>query len=73
MIKLAKNYGLTTSVVTNGTKITEDFLIEMQPYLDWIALSVDSLNDDVNLQSGRAIIGKKVLSLQSYEDLVNII
>ena len=37
--------------------------------LDWITLSIDSLNEEINLISGRAITGKKVLSKKYYKDL----
>ncbi|MDX2303261.1 MAG: viperin family antiviral radical SAM protein [Microscillaceae bacterium] len=69
LIQIAKSYGLTTSIVTNGTKLTDAWLSEMQPHLDWIGLSIDSLLDKVNLLSGRAITGKKVLKETDYQAL----
>lgn len=52
-IKFAKSLGMTTSIITNGSMITWEWLIEMKPYLDWIGLSVDSLDSSTNLLIGR--------------------
>lgn len=69
LIRIAKSYGLTTSIVTNGTKLSDAWLAEMRPYLDWIGISIDSLNDETNLLSGRAVIGKRVLNIADYRVL----
>ncbi|MCU0444876.1 MAG: viperin family antiviral radical SAM protein [Microscillaceae bacterium] len=69
LIKIAKSYGLTTSIVTNGTKITDAWLAEMKLYLDWIGISIDSLSDETNLLSGRSIVGKKVLTSAEYQSI----
>lgn len=71
LIKTAKENGLTTMIVTNGTRLTDKFLKENQPYLDWIALSVDSLNAETNKTSGRAIVGKKAIELAHYKEIVD--
>lgn len=67
----AKTCGLTTMIVTNGTKLTDDFLAQNVHSLDWIALSIDSLEENSNLLSGRAISGKKVLTKNIYYELVD--
>lgn len=71
LIKQAKLLGMTTMIVTNGTKLTDDFLKENKPYLDWIAISIDSLKDDSNIKTGRAIVGKKVINENTYKQLVS--
>lgn len=71
LIKEAKINGLTTMLVTNGTKLNKDFLLANQDYLDWIILSIDSLNDETNLKSGRAITGKRTLSEEEYKNLID--
>lgn len=71
LIKEAKMLGLTTMLVTNGTKLDDDFLSVNQEYLDWIILSVDSLIDETNLTSGRAIMGKKMISKESYKKMID--
>lgn len=70
LLRTAKDYGLTTMIVTNGTRLTDQFLEENQPYLDWIALSVDSLKEETNKASGRAIVGKRVIEVNQYKEIV---
>lgn len=68
LIKEAKNRGLTTMIVTNGTNLTEEFLLQNNSILDWITISIDSINDQTNLLVGRAVAGKRALSLSMYKD-----
>jgi len=42
LLQASKEAGLTTMAVTNGTRITPEFLAKAARYTDWIALSVDS-------------------------------
>ena len=70
VIIYAKQIGLTTSIITNGSLISHQFLDDMRPYLDWIGLSVDSINDELNQQIGRVSNKGKVLN---YYDLVEVI
>ena len=71
LIKTAKQLGMTTMIVTNGSELTDNFLKENKKYLDWIALSVDSLDPEKNIKTGRAITGKTPLSKEDYYDLVD--
>ncbi|MCG2431846.1 viperin family antiviral radical SAM protein [Aequorivita xiaoshiensis] len=73
LIKKAKQLGMITMIVTNGSKLTDAFLKENRAYLDWIAVSVDSLDEDINIKLGRAVIGKKPLSKAYYCNLVDSI
>ncbi len=50
---LSKKAGLTTSVITNGSLITENKLREIAPYLDWIGISVDSPEEQTEILLGR--------------------
>lgn len=54
LIMLAKELGLTTSVVTNGSRVTEDWIDSLNGSLDWAALSIDSVDSDTLLRTGRA-------------------
>ena len=54
LIRVAKECGMTTSVVTNGTRITNQWLDEISKHLDWIALSIDSPHPETHAASGRA-------------------
>lgn len=69
VIKYAKRIGLTTSIITNGSLITEDWLIKMEQHLDWIGLSIDSLDHDTNVKIGRVSRNKVI----NYYDLVDMI
>ena len=71
LIATAKDAGLTTMIVTNGSKLSDKFLTVNKSKLDWIALSIDSLNTDTNLATGRAISGKIPLQLDYYKSLVD--
>ncbi len=52
----AKRIGLVTSIVSNGTNMSRDWLEKMRPHLDWLGLSIDASNDQLHLAIGR---GKK--------------
>ncbi len=71
LIKTAKELGMTTMIVTNGSKLTDSFLKENKTYLDWIAVSIDSLEEENNIKIGRAVTGKKTLSKEFYYELIN--
>lgn len=49
----AKELGMTTSIITNGSMIEEEWLEKMQSHLDWIGVSVDSANPATNFLIGR--------------------
>lgn len=53
LIARAKEHGLTTAIVTNGTKITAEWLDSLNRTLDWIALSVDTLDPEKLKRIGR--------------------
>lgn len=52
-IKFAKSLGLNTSIITNGSMMTIEWLKKMKPYLNWIGVSIDSLNWTANQNIGR--------------------
>ena len=53
LIGRAKNSGLTTSVVTNGSLISGEWLNTVAGQLDWAALSIDSVEPGTLLRTGR--------------------
>jgi radical S-adenosyl methionine domain-containing protein 2 len=71
LIVSAKDAGLTTMIVSNGSKLTDSFLELNKSKLDWIAVSIDSLNSETNIETGRAICGKTPLSIDYYKSLVD--
>jgi len=53
LVKVSKDVGLTTSIISNGSLITRERLIELALYLDWLGLSIDSQHERVEKQLGR--------------------
>lgn len=62
LIIAAKEAGLVTCIVSNGTGLTDQFLSDFSPYIDWIGLSIDASNDDLHEEIGRGL--KKDLAIQ---------
>jgi len=54
----AKRLGMTTSIVSNGTRMSRAWLEEMKPYLDWLGLSIDASNDNLHAVMGRGRRGE---------------
>ena len=55
LIKYAKSLGLTTSLVTNGHLVTQDWIEKVTGSLDQIGISVDSANPETRIKMGRAV------------------
>jgi len=53
VICYSKAIGLTTSIITNGSLVDDDFIRDHIGVLDWIGLSIDSLSFQVNNMIGR--------------------
>ena len=49
----AKSLGMTTSIVSNGTGMSKEWLVRMRPHLDWIGLSIDASDDGIHARMGR--------------------
>jgi len=71
LITAAKQAGLTTMIVSNGSNLTDRFLQDNQKHLDWIAISVDSLKIETNKAIGRAVFGKNPLQTNYYFGLAD--
>ncbi len=70
LIKLSKDMGMITMIISNGTMLSDLFLKQNKKYLDWIGVSIDSLDEITNCKSGRAIQRIKPLSREYYYSLV---
>lgn len=53
VIEYSKEIGLVTSIITNGSLLTDTLLEKFRDKLDWVGLSIDSLNGETNIQIGR--------------------
>lgn len=65
LIKVAKEEGFKTSIITNGALLTEVFLDKIEKHIDMIGISIDSVSDEINDVSGRRTI-KGVMSVDDY-------
>lgn len=77
IVKYTHESGIITSIITNGSLITEEWLDKYKPYLRWIGLSVDSINCETNLKIGRVFKNpvdyfKLICLLKQYEFKIKI-
>lgn len=65
LLEDAKALGATTMIVSNGTKLSPEYLEQLAKHLDWLTISIDSLDPEVNRATGRTVNGKP-LSAAAY-------
>lgn len=65
----AKQLGMTTMIVTNGTGVTREFLEKTKGTLDYVTLSIDSANDATEAALGRGT-GNHVANARQVAKLV---
>ena len=73
LIKRAKELGMRTSIVTNGSRITDEWLSNLNGSLDMIALSIDSVNPTTLVQLGRAVGGIHPIAQDQYLRIIRTI
>ena len=61
----AKRNGLVTSMVTNGSRITGEWLDGLAGSLDWIALSIDTVDPEKMKRLGRTV-GSRPVTAEEY-------
>ncbi|MBV6501369.1 MAG: 7-carboxy-7-deazaguanine synthase [Prosthecobacter sp.] len=66
LVAHAKSLGLVTMVVTNGSRCTPDYLRRLAPVLDWLTVSIDSLDEPTNRAMGRHDSKGQPLSADAY-------
>jgi radical S-adenosyl methionine domain-containing protein 2 len=69
---LAKKSGPITSIVTNGSLLTDKWLKSTAKYLDWIGVSIDSIDHETNVKHGRCPRDVS-MGLDYYCDRLNMI
>ena len=72
LIQVAKELGLTTSVVTNGSFVTPEWLERVDGYLDWAAVSIDTL-DPVKLKGMGRITRNGPMSEADYLRVMDLL
>ncbi|EYF01049.1 viperin family antiviral radical SAM protein [Chondromyces apiculatus] len=60
----AKRRGATTMLVTNGSRLTPDYLHRLQGRLDWLTLSIDSASTETHRLLKRAVSGRPIEARQ---------
>ncbi len=61
LIRYAHEKGIYNKVTTNGKLLTPENIEELKPYIDLVALSIDSFNDDTNRELGRGAEHRKTV------------
>lgn len=72
LVKKAREIGFNVSLITNGSRLTEQYIRELAPYVSCLGISVDSTNDKHNHLIGRFDSKGRVLNtveLSSYVKL----
>ena len=70
LIARAKEHGMVTSIVTNGSRITDQWLNDLNGSLDWIGLSIDTVDPEKSVRIGRAVAGKIPITEEGYLDII---
>jgi radical S-adenosyl methionine domain-containing protein 2 len=73
LIGQAKAHGLVTSIVTNGSKLTNQWLDDLNGSLDWIALSIDTVDPEKLKLLGRALRGEQPITEEEYLNIIRAI
>lgn len=68
LLHVARRNGVTTSVVTNGSRLTVEFLRQAAEVLDWLAISFDSARTETLRLIGRTTRGD-VISQERIEEM----
>lgn len=66
LIAHASRLGLVTMLVTNGSRVDDAYLDRVAPALDWITVSIDSLDPETNVAIGRVDGRDQALSPDHY-------
>jgi len=53
LLKYSKKLGLITSIISNGSGVTENFILNNHKDIDWLGLSIDSGSESTQLELGR--------------------
>lgn len=70
LITQAKEHEMVTSIVTNGSRITDQWLNDLNGSLDWIGLSIDTVDPEKLIRLGRAVGGKVPITEEEYFNII---
>lgn len=67
LIRHAKGLGMITSIVTNGSMLDKTYLKGLSGSLDWLALSIDTVDTRRAIEIGRTVKGEAMTQSQLSE------
>lgn len=70
LMKYAKEHGIYNKLTTNGKLLTNEKINEIKPYIDLVALSIDSFNDNTNHSIGRGYEQREIV-IDRIKNLIN--
>lgn len=70
LLQLARRRNMTTMLVSNGSRMNSAWVERHAPWLDWAALSIDSLECQTNFRIGRVSGRKAAPNRASYSALL---
>lgn len=73
LLQLSRQRDMTTMLVSNGSRMSSLWVERHAPWLDWAALSIDSLERQTNLRIGRMSARKLAPDRSSYSALLNLL
>jgi radical S-adenosyl methionine domain-containing protein 2 len=72
LIVRAKIHNMTTMIVSNGSKLTENFMQDVHGFLDWVVLSIDSTIPSINSKIGRSQSNRVIPDEEYYLQRIEI-
>lgn len=73
LIQYAKDYGMKTSIITNGSLVTTTWLRKNVGNLDMIGFSIDSFDNSTSVKLGRCCQGCKVFGKDEFMRLYDVL
>ena len=70
LMKYAKEHGIYNKLTTNGKLLNNEKINEIKPYIDLVALSIDSFNDNTNHSIGRGYEQREIV-IDRIKNLIN--
>lgn len=69
-IRVAHEIGFDVSIITNGSKLDQETLCQMAPHLEWLGLSIDTVDEQTNQAIGRVDRRGQLLDLFALSDAI---
>lgn len=70
-IKQARALGFDLSIITNGSRLTAELARQLAPDLEWLGISIDSLNPITNAEIGRRDKQNRQVTLEGLQEAIS--